>query len=163
MNSKKNKGYEQHEKNMLKLWRRPMVSALLGVIATLAAVLLPYDDMTLYYDITAGVLYAVAAVLCVTSLCRSLEYDRLRTELLRKNVRSLDNPAVDRLVNLFYHTNSRRFVLAMALSMIRYGLGTEDTYALLKETHDFRKKRLAVPTIFSADWWKAHFTPVHLS
>lgn len=154
----------QHEKNMLRLWTPTVWTAALGALMIASGVLLQ-EHLPAYFTYAtvmgAGVLMLTIPV-GVTCLARTVEYDRLRTEISRGSARTITNPRIDKLISRFFATHSRQVTCALAMSTLEMGLDFESSLALVKETHLTRRKRLKPPTIFSRDWWLAHFTPVEL-
>lgn len=154
----------QHEKNMLRLWTPALWTASLGAISIASGALL-MNDLPAYFTyatiVGAGILMLTIPV-GVTCLARTVEYDRLRTEILRGSARIITNPRIDKLINKFFATRSRQYTCALALSTLEMGLDVDSSLAQVRKTHESRRKRLVPPTIFSRGWWLAHFTPVDL-
>lgn len=155
----------QHEKNMLRLWTPTIWTAALGALTLAAGVLLGdfVSGYETYSYILGGGILMLSLPVAVTCIARTIEYDRLRTEIMRKNASSIGNPRVDKLINRFYATPSRQWVCALALSTLEFGLSEAGSYAHVRQVQESRRKRLVPPTLMSRDWWLAHFTPVDLS
>ena len=155
----------KHEQNMLKLWMPTVWTASVGAIMLAIGIVLDdilYDAATYFY-VVSPVLLMSAIPVAVTCIARTIEYDRLRSEILRGSARTIGNMRIDKLINKFYATTARQRVCALALSTLEFGLSEKDSLAQVQRIHHNRRKRLTPPKLLSKDWWLAHFTPVDLN
>ena len=150
----------QHEKNMLRLWTPAIWTASLGALCITIGVFLP--EYFTYSTVMGAAILMFTIPVGVTCLARTIEYDRIRTEILKGSAKSITNPRIDKIINKFYETASRQYVCALALSTLEMGLDLNCSYAHVRAVHTTRKRRLTPPKMFSRNWWLAHLTPVNI-
>jgi len=122
-----------------------------------------YIDMAFVFCIISTLSVLASFPMIMYCAARNLEYDRLRTEILRSGATTITNPKIDSYMNKLFSIPGRQLVMALGLMTLKHPPASRgEALAHVAGVQKKRAKRLPPAKIFTKDWWAACFSPAQL-